>query len=126
MSALSDRLLENFGDGVGFWELKGRLVYNAVLGLVCGYHALHHPGRGVSTILRWDGTGNLTGFLFFVIAANVLYCAAYVPDQAFQLTPYRDGWRRWRWLLLAFGTIFGALLTYECLLSTSQVYAAAG
>ena len=126
MSALSDRLLENLDNGVGFWALKGRPIYNAVLGVVCAFHAWHHPGRGLSTILRWDGTGNLTGFLFFVITANVLYCAAYVPDQAFQLTPYRDGWRRWRWLLLAFGTVFGALLTYECLLSTSQVNAAAG
>jgi hypothetical protein len=40
MSALSDRLLENLSDWVGFLELKGRLTYNGVLGLVCGYHAL--------------------------------------------------------------------------------------
>jgi hypothetical protein len=126
MSALSDRLLENFGDGVGFWELKGRLIYNGVLGLVCGYHAMHHPHRTLSTLLRWDETGNLTGFLFFAVLANVFYCAAYVPDQAFQLTPYRDGWRRWRWLLLAFGTVFGALLTYETLLSGSKAIAAVG
>lgn len=87
MSALSDRLLENLGNGVGFWELKGRPIYNGVLASVCAFHACHRPGRGLSTILRWDGTGNLTGFLSFVIAANVLYCAAYLPDQALQLTP---------------------------------------
>lgn len=121
MSALSDRLLENFGDGVKFWELKGRLIYNGVLAAVCVFHALHPSHRGISTFLHWDGTGNLTGFLFFVIMANAFYCAAYVPDQAFQLTPYRDGWRRWRWLLLAFGTTFGALVTYEVLLSTCRI-----
>jgi hypothetical protein len=119
MSALSDRLLENLSDGVGFWELKGRLIYNGFLGLVCGFHAVH-PGRTLSHLLRWDGTGSLTTFLMLAIAANVVYCAAYVPDQAFQLTPYRDGWRRWRWLLLAFGTLVGALLTYEALESTSK------
>ena len=122
MSALSDRLADNFRDGVGFWELKGRVIYNGVLALVCGLHALHHPGRSLSHILRWDGTGHPNSFLLFVIAANVFYCAAYVPDQAFQLTPYRDGWRRWRWILLASGTAFGALLTYEGLLSTSRVF----
>ena len=126
MSTLSDRLLEDFGDGIRFWELKGRLIYNGVLGLVCAYHALHHPGRTLSTLLRWDETGNLTGFLFFAIVANALYCAAYVPDQAFQLTPFRDGWRRWRWLLLAFGTLFGALLTHEVLRSGSKAIASVG
>jgi hypothetical protein len=110
MNPLSARLVENLGDAVGFWELRGRPIYNGVLGLTCAFHALF-SGRTLSTLLRWDGTGDLTGFLFFVIVANVLYCAAYVPDQVIQLTPYRDGWRRWRWLLLAFGSIFGALLT---------------
>jgi hypothetical protein len=111
MSALSDRLLENLGNGVGFWELKGRPIYNGVLGLVCAYHAY----LGDAPLLRWSDTANLTGFLFFVIAANAVYCAAYVPDQAFQLTPFRDGWRRWRWLLLAFGTFFGSLLAHGVL-----------
>lgn len=123
MSALHARLLENLGDGVKFWELKGRLTYNGALALTCGFHALHHPGRSLSHILRWDGTGHPNSFLIFVITANVLYCAAYVPDQALQLTPYRDGWRRWRWLLLALGTAFGALVTYDGLLSTSVVFA---
>ena len=126
MSALSDRLLENLGNGVGFWELKGRPIYNGVLGLVCGYHALHHPRHTLSTLLRWNEPGNLTGFLFFAIVANVFYCAVYVPDQAIQLTPYRDGWRRWRWLLLAFGTLFGALLTYQVLLSGGKDIPSAG
>jgi hypothetical protein len=111
MSALSERLLENLGDGVGFWEIKGRPIYNGVIGLVCAYHAV----RGDAALLRWSDTANLTGFLGFVIAANAVYCAAYVPDQAFQLTPFRDGWRRWRWLLLAFGTFFACLLAHAVL-----------
>ena len=111
MSALSERLLENLGDGVGFWEIKGRPIYNGVIGLVCTYHAV----RGDAALLRWSDTANLTGFLGFVIAANGVYCAAYVPDQAFQLTPFRDGWRRWRWLLLAFGTFFACLLAHAVL-----------
>ncbi len=111
MSALSERLLENLGDGVGFWEIKGRPIYNGVIGLVCAYHAV----RGDAALLRWSDTANLTGFLGFVIAANAVYCAAYVPDQALQLTPFRDGWRRWRWLLLAFGTFFACLLAHAVL-----------
>jgi hypothetical protein len=111
MSALSERLLENLGDGVGFWEIKGRPIYNGVIGLVCAYHAV----RGDAALLRWSDTANLTGFLGFVIAANAVYCAAYVPDQAFQLTPFRDGWRRWRGLLLAFGTFFACLLAHAVL-----------
>ena len=111
MSALSDRLVENLSDGVGFWELKGRLIYNGVLGLVCGFHAF----RGDSLLLRWSDADNLTAFLSFVIVANVVYCAAYVPDQAIQLTPYREGWKRWRWLLLAFGTFFASLLAHAAL-----------
>jgi len=38
-------------------------------------------------------------------AANVLYCTAYVVDLFVQMSNFQKVWKRYRWVVLAAGTI---------------------
>ena len=51
--------------------------------------------------------------VLFVLAvlANVAYCAAYLGDVFVQISGFREGWLRWRWLLFVVGTAFAAAIT---------------
>jgi hypothetical protein len=44
------------------------------------------------------------------VLANAAYCAAHVVDIVLQLSVYRTAWLRVRWILLAIGVAFGAVL----------------
>jgi hypothetical protein len=80
-----------------FWE-KGRVMYNAILILICV------PFFGLS-FFYWPL------FLSLAILANVLYCVAYPVDLLMQQTTFAEGWMRiGRWLLLAAGTALAAFL----------------
>jgi hypothetical protein len=43
--------------------------------------------------------------------ANVVYCAAYVPDLFAQFSGFADQWRQYRWVLLGVGCTLGAIIT---------------
>ena len=94
-------------DAIRYWE-KRRLPYNAVLVLaVLGNIAL-----------AWPQSRNLIqlpGFLLlFVLAviANVCYSSAYLVDVMAQLSDFRSGWVRYRWMLWAVGTAFATVLAW--------------
>jgi len=94
-------------DAIRFWEPR-RVAYNAVLAAIV-------IGWGVFTWPHFRPALALEPMLqLFVLAviANVLYCAAYAADLPLQYSSYRDGWRRWRWVLWLLGTLFAAALTY--------------
>jgi uncharacterized membrane protein YhaH (DUF805 family) len=52
--------------------------------------------------------------VIFILAvlANVAYCAAYIPDLALQHTSFRDAWLRFRWMLMAIGTLMACAIAY--------------
>lgn len=93
-------------DAVRYWERR-RLIYNGVLALiVIGYFCAALP--------RSIGVVSINGILIlFVLAvlANLLYCAAYIVDVFAQFSAFRPTWLQARWVLLAIGTIFAAIIT---------------
>src|SRR2546428_672178 len=94
-------------DALRYWELR-RLVYNFVLGVV----VVAHLASAWPASMSFLKVENLLGLFILAVLANVAYCAAYVADLFVQLSGLRAAWLRWRWLLLALGTAFAAVLTH--------------
>jgi hypothetical protein len=91
-------------DSIGYWEPR-RVVFNAVLALVVAASFCHYQPS--PTALTWQP---LIGLLLAAVIANLLYCTAYIADIFFQMSDYRQAWRRHRWALLAFGIALAAAL----------------
>src|SRR5947199_3922288 len=93
-------------DAIRYWEPR-RLVYNVVLALiVIGYFIAAFPAS--------RQTVTVDGILFLVlltVAANILYCAAYIVDVFTQFSGFRAVWIRCRWILLVVGIIFAGIIT---------------
>ena len=82
-------------DALGYWERR-RLAYNLLLAAVVVAVYCLAPARPAP---RLD-----------MLMQNVLYCAAYLVDIGVQCSGFRDAWLRRRWLLLAIGSLFAAVL----------------
>jgi hypothetical protein len=102
-------------NAIRYWEVR-RILYNAVLVVVVV----------LAFVAEWPEAKQAVNFesllSLFILAvlANVAYCAAYLPDIAFQYSSMRAGWIKWRFLLLALGILFAATLTYFCALSIAM------
>jgi hypothetical protein len=93
-------------DAIRYWEPR-RFIYNGALALVVvGYFFAEWPAS--RTTVRVDG---LLCLFALAVVANLCYCAAYVADLFVQLSGFQTVWLRWRWLLLATGVVFAAILT---------------
>ena len=93
-------------DAIGYWEPR-RLVYNGALAAVfIGYFCTGLPDS--RTVLTPNG---ILSVLVLAVLANLCYCAAYVADLFAQFSGFREVWLRRRWLLLAIGIVFAAVLT---------------
>jgi hypothetical protein len=95
-----------FADAVSYWERK-RIIYNGVLVILvaaCWGGDILSGGPQ-----QWLGAA----FVLFLFAgvANALYCFAYPVDLAFQMTPLKECWQRFRWLLFATGVILASILS---------------
>jgi hypothetical protein len=88
-----------------YWEPR-RVLFNVVLAVVTGTVYLANLPHSVET-LTFD-----TAQVLFLLAvlANVAYCAAYPVDVLAQLSAFRAPWLRLRWVLLAIGLVFAAIL----------------
>jgi hypothetical protein len=92
-------------DAVRFWEIL-RAPYNIVLaGVVLTAH-FGQPEPQRHTV----SPGSLVALGLAAVAANLLYCSAYLPDVFLQMTAYRNLWRRWRWLLFTAGLLLASTL----------------
>ncbi|HET6914100.1 MAG TPA: hypothetical protein VFH71_12270 [Rhodanobacteraceae bacterium] len=94
-------------DAVHYWELR-RIVYNLALLAVVVALAIVFWSR-IETRLSFE---LLLGLVVLAVLANVCYCAAYVVDLPMQLSSHVGTWKRWRWLLCAFGVLFGMALAW--------------
>jgi hypothetical protein len=109
--SLPTSLKEIVLDSGQYWELM-RIPYNVILAglsLVCWGSDMLSDGIG----------GVIAGVVvltFFAIGANLLYCAAYPVDIAFQLTPLRRYRAYPRWLMFVSGTILATALACYVLL----------
>ncbi len=99
-------LSEIVTDAIRYWEPR-RILYNVVLGLiVIGYFVAYWPAsREIFSV----ETG--LGMFMLVVLANLCYCSAYLVDLFAQISDFRGLWRRWRWMLLATGIAFAAIIT---------------
>jgi len=101
-------LSEIVTDAIRYWEPR-RFLYNVVLGsIVIGYFVAYWPeSREVVTFEA------ALGAFMLAVMANLCYCAAYLVDIFVQISDYRILWQRWRWVLLAIGIAFAAILTWQ-------------
>jgi hypothetical protein len=93
-------------NAIRFWE-RCRILYNLVLGLIvliCFLLGLPHAATSVSV----DGT---LAFFLLAVLANILFCAAYLPDLFAQLSAFRSAWLRSRWIVFMIGLIFAGIIT---------------
>lgn len=104
MKDFSEHIQEIVTDALRFWE-KSRLVYNGVLtALVAGFWIV-----SIFTRTSPSFVNTVFALFFLAIIANLLYCSAYIADVFVQLSAYQALWRKYRWLLLAFGTLLAVL-----------------
>ena len=92
-------------DALRYWEPR-RIVYNVALGLVVMVVFLVKLPSSRSS-LSFD---LLQGLFVLAVLANVAYCAAHIVDIVLQISAYRTMWLRVRWILLAIGIAFAAVL----------------
>ena len=89
-------------DAIVFWE-TGRLGYNGVLAAVVMAFAIATDS--------WMNIAHGFGMIIMLsAAANVLYCAVYPIDLIAQATPWRETWRRHRWIVWVLGMLFAVFL----------------
>ena len=92
-------------DAVRYWERR-RVIYNAILALITvGGFLLLMPRS-----LQVFEAETIYGTFLLAVAANVAYCAAYIPDIFAQATAYRNRWLRWRWTLFVAGMLFAVVI----------------
>ena len=101
-------LSEIVTDAIRYWEPR-RLLYNGVLALVViGYFVAHWPASREIVSVE-----SVLGMFLLVVLANLCYCSAYFVDIFAQVSEFRGLWRRWRWVLLATGIVFAAIITRQ-------------
>ena len=101
----TDSLQSILTDAIRYWERR-RLAYNlALAGIVLAWVVATWPHFRHAFTLAHIGA-------LFVLAvlANVCYCAAYIADIPLQYSSFQSQWRRWRWGLWLFGTLFAIVL----------------
>ena len=99
-------LREFFTDAIRFWEPR-RVLYNVALAvIVIAYFVAGYPNS--KSVISIDFA---LGIFLLAVAANVAYCAAYLPDVFVQASGFRDLWKRARWILFVIGTLFAAVIT---------------
>lgn len=102
-----NNLPEYLTNAIKFWE-RGRILYNIVLALIVVVHFIaDYPAAKAGLSLNFA-----LGLFLLAIVANIAYCAAYLVDIFAQYSGFRDVWRRYRWVLLAIGIIFAAVITH--------------
>jgi len=94
-------------DAIHYWEVR-RIVYNVALAAVVIALAVVSWSR-IETRLSFE---LLLALVVLAVLANVCYCAAYFVDLPMQLSSHVETWKRWRWLLCAFGILFGMALAW--------------
>ena len=99
-------LREITSDAIRYWE-RHRVVYNVVLAMAVIVVFL----GGLPTSRESVSGENILELFVLAVAANVVFCSAYLLDFFAQLSEYRAAWRRHRWMLFVVGLIFASIIT---------------
>jgi hypothetical protein len=92
-------------DVLHYWELR-RLICNgalAAVAVVCYVRDLPYSRNALTF-------SALSSLFVLAVAANFLYCSAYIPDVFVQLPGHRERWRRWRWALFTVGVFLAVFI----------------
>ena len=110
------RVKTRFGElasnALRYWEPR-RLLYNVALGVVVVVHFIASWPASKAFLTR----DSFFGFFLLAVLANIAYCAAYLVDLFVQFSGLRMAWARWRWLVLAIGIAFAAVIAHFIALS---------
>jgi hypothetical protein len=98
---------DSLGNAIRYWEPR-RIAYNLLLALIVVIHFIKGLPASRSTL----GFNGLLFLFAMAVLANVAYCAAYVPDIFAQMSNVRDGWLRYRWIVLLIGMAFAGVLAH--------------
>ena len=96
---------ETFAKAVRFWEPR-RILYNLILAAVVLAWIIFSWPHFRPAFHLWT----LAPLTVLAVLANVCYCAAYLPDLAFQNSAVIAVSNRWRWALWTVGMLFAVLL----------------
>ena len=100
-------LRDVFSDAIRYWESR-RVAFNLLLAaVVAGWVAAAWPLFRAA--LSFESVLTL---VVLAVLANACYCAAYLADLPMQCSAYQAAWRRRRWMLWTFGTLFAMALAY--------------
>lgn len=103
---MPDALKDIVTDSLRYWERK-RLVYNVVLALITlGYFVAGLPDSMQK--VKFDA---ILAFILLAVAANVLFCLAYIPDVFIQLSGFSKLWKKLRIGLFLLGLLVAAIFT---------------
>jgi hypothetical protein len=100
-------LRANVTDAIKYWE-RGRIFYNLILTAVVVIHFI----AGYPTSKSQLSIDFALAIFLLAVVANVAYCAAYLADLFAQASGFRDLWRQYRWIVLAIGCVFAAIITH--------------
>ncbi len=92
---------------IRFWE-RMRIVYNLILLGITFYHGYKDLGG----CCGWSWDRLAVGLFILGVIANVLYCAAYIPDILIQLSDYRKHIVKVRYSIWVVGCAFAACWTW--------------
>lgn len=94
-------------DSIKYWEFR-RIIYNASLLFVFLVAMTLSPRPvQISAYFLWASG---VGLSVLAVVANLCYCIVYPIDLFVQCSEFREGWRRWRWILFCLGTLFACSL----------------
>jgi hypothetical protein len=94
-------------DAIRYWELR-RILFNLLLVVVFLVAMILSPRNyEVSLQLFW---ASAVGLSVLAVLANLCYCIVYPIDLFIQCSDFRERWRRWRFILFIFGTLFACSL----------------
>ena len=109
------RIRTHLADAASYWEPM-RIIYNGVLAvLVLACWGLEIVSFGPR---QWLGASLV--LMIFAGIANVLYCLVYPIDFAFQMVPFIQRRKEFRWLLFAAGVIVASVLALWVMLGTGM------
>ena len=104
---MSPTLNEISTDAILYWE-RMRIAYNLALAVV----SLHGYVTSPDNVRPSFSVPAALFLLLLVVAANVLYSTAYLPDMLIQVSQFRDLRHRFRPVLFTIGTSCGCALAY--------------
>jgi len=98
---------EFLSNAIRYWEPR-RILYNLLLAAIVIIHFV----RGLPISKSALQFNSLLLLFALAVLANIVYCAAYLPDVFAQMSGLRDSWLRFRWVLFIIGLAFAAVLTH--------------